>query len=134
MKYSQLIGIACAIALVACCFMPWSEIVSKHVMVTGMHTEGTNFGRPGMMHIYLSVPLILFFAIPKIWAKRTNLFIAAINLAWAVRNFILLGTCQMGDCPEKKLGLYLTLILSAIIMAMTLLPKVKLPEAKAGTR
>lgn len=95
------------------------------ILVTGFKTSGTNFGKPGMMHVVLCVVMILFFALPKTWAKRTNFFIAAINLAWAIRNFILLSGCQAGECPEKKAGLYLELFVSAAILAMSLLPKMK---------
>jgi hypothetical protein len=37
----------------------------------------------------------------------------------------LLSQCEFGECPEKKAGLYIVLILSAIILVMTLFPMVK---------
>ena len=130
MKHSQLIGIIAVLALVGICFLPWSYIPSKNIVITGFHSEGTQFGKPGYLNIILSSVCLLFFALPKIWAKRTNVFIAAINLAWAVRNYFLLSSCLLGECPEVKPGLYLLIIATIIIQAMALLPKINIPENK----
>ena len=78
------------------------------------------------MNVVLSSVCLLFFAVPKIWAKRTNVFIAALNLAWAIRNYLLLGSCLLGECPEKKAGLYLLLVAAGIIQLMALLPKINI--------
>lgn len=130
MKHSQLIGIVAALAAIGICYMPWVFIVSNNTLITGLDSGVTNFGRPGLMIIILSVTCLLFFAVPKIWAKRTNVFIAAINFAWAIRNYILLTTCQAGECPEKRAGLYLLLIATFIIQLMAFFPKIALPEEK----
>ncbi len=95
-----------------------------------MSAPGTMFGKPGLMHLVLGVPLLIFFIIPKIWAKRTNVFIAAINIAWSVRNYILLTTCFMGECPQKKWGLILSIALSSFIIVMTFFPKIRIPLNK----
>ena len=129
MKYSQFAGIVAAIALIAVCFMPWSFIASKNILITGMHATGTSFGRPGYMHIVLTVVMLVFFSIPRVWAKRTNVFIAAFNLAWSVRNYLLVTGCLMGDCPEKRPGIFLLIVLSAFILLMTFFPKINMPAA-----
>jgi hypothetical protein len=128
MKYSQLFGVIAVAALAGVCYMPWSFIADKNIMVTGMSAPGTDFGKPGLMHLALSALLAFFFLIPKIWAKRTNVFVAAINLAWSIRNYILLSTCYMGECPQKKPGLFLLVALCLFIQIMTFLPKINLPE------
>lgn len=125
MKYSQLIGILAALALIACCFFPWSYIESKQLVVTGMSAPGTNFGKPGLMNIYVSAVSILLFAIPRIWAKRTNVFFTIFNLAWSIRNFIIVSGCLMGECPEKRPALYLLLVFSALMLVMSVLPKME---------
>ena len=79
MKHSQLIGIIAVLALIGICFVPWSFIPSKNIVITGFQSAGTDFGRPGYLNIILSTVCLLFFAIPKIWAKRANVFIAAIK-------------------------------------------------------
>lgn len=130
MKYSQLIGIIAVLALLGICFMPWTIIASKNIVVTGFASEGTNFGKPGYLNAILSAICLLLFATPKIWAKRTNVFIAAINLAWAFRNYLLLSGCLLGECPEKKAGLYLVLLAAGIIQVMALLPKIKVETTR----
>ncbi|QEC69575.1 hypothetical protein FRZ67_20545 [Panacibacter ginsenosidivorans] len=128
MKHSQLIGIIAVFALIGICFMPWTFIASQNITVTGFSSEGTSFGKPGYLNVVLSVVCLIFFIVPKIWAKRTNVFIAAINLAWAFRNYLLLSVCLLGECPEKKTGLYLLLLAAGIIQVMALLPEMNIEE------
>ena len=127
MKYSQLLGVFGVIALAAVCYMPWSIIPEKILTVTGMSTAGTDFGKPGLMHLVLGALLIVFFLVPKLWAKRINVFVAAINLAWGIRNYVLLSTCYMGECPLKKPGLFIMLALCTFIQVMSLFPKIEIP-------
>ena len=129
MKHSQLIGILAVLALIGICFLPWSYIPSKEITITGFNSEGTQFGKPGYLNVILSSVCLLLFSLPKIWAKRTNVFIAAINLAWAVRNYFLLSSCLLGECPEVKPGLYLLIIATVIIQLMALLPKIKVEQS-----
>jgi hypothetical protein len=128
MKYSQLFGAVAVLALAAICFLPWSFIPDKNITVTGMSAPGTDFGKPGLMHLVLGVFLMAFFVIPRIWAKRSNVFIAAINLAWSIRNYILLSTCYMGECPQKRISLFLLLALCSFIQVMSFFPKIQVPE------
>ena len=123
MKYSQRIGIVATIALMAVCFLPWVYIASKQITVSGFIAVGTSFGKPGLLNFIMCVVMLVMFAVPAIWAKRTNVFIAALNLAFSIRNFIVLPFCIAGECPEKKPGLYLLVALAVIIQAMALLPK-----------
>jgi hypothetical protein len=123
MKYTQLIGVIAAFAVIAACYFPWTYIESKHLVISGMAAPDTNFGRPGLMNVMVSAISIFLFAVPRIWAKRTNLFTTIFNLAWSIRNFILLASCLMGECPVKKPALYLLVFFSFIMVVMALLPK-----------
>ncbi len=130
MKYSQLIGILLGLMLITVCYFPWSYIESKDIMVTGMSAPGTNFGKPGLMNIYVTVASIILFAIPKIWAKRTNLFFTMFNMGWSIRNFIILAVQFYGETPVRQWGLYVSLILSILMFIMSLLPKLEIkPKA-----
>jgi hypothetical protein len=123
MKHSQLIGIIAALAVIIVCYLPWTFIESKDLTIYGMHAPNTNFGRPGLMNFIVAGLSIIFFAIPRIWAKRTNVFVTVFNLAWSIRNFILLASCLMGECPVKQPSLYLLVAFSAVMLLMALLPK-----------
>jgi hypothetical protein len=126
MKYSQLLGLLACIAQVFICFMPWSVVAQQNILITGMNAAVETFGRPGLLHIILSLVLSTFFAIQTIWAKRINVVIAAINLAWSFRNFLLMSVCHGGECPQKKTGIYLLVSVSFFILIMSFLPPIKI--------
>jgi hypothetical protein len=130
MRWMKWIGEAAALLLIFSCFIPWVFIESKNITVTGIDATGTSFGKPGYFHLLMSILFLLFNFIPKVWARRSNLLVAALNIAWAVRNYFLISACQMGDCPAKKSGIYLILITSLLMMAAALFPDMKLPEEK----
>lgn len=123
MKYSQSIGIAASLALLAICFLPWSYIASQQITVSGFSAAGTNFGKPALFNFFMSVCMLILFAAPAVWSKRVNVFLGALNLAWAFRNYLLVSGCLMGECPEKKPALYLLVGLAILMQLMTLLPK-----------
>ena len=123
MKYAQTIGIIAALIVLICSFLPWSFVVSEQITISGFETKGTRFGRPGLFLNFFTIIAIVLFLIPTIWAKRTNIFIGAIVFTWSLRNYILVSTCLMGECPEKQPALYALVIASGIVMLMTLLPK-----------
>jgi hypothetical protein len=128
MRYSQSIGILAAFALIGTCFMPWSFIPSKQLTLDAFHTAGTSFGRPGIALVFFTSIAIILFAVKRIWAKRVNIFVVILALAWSIRNFILMSTCFGGECPEKLAGLYLQVFFAALMAIMSLLPK--LPVAQ----
>ena len=78
MKYSQTIGIIAALMLIGICFLPWSYIASLNITITGFSAAGTNYGKPGLVNAILCSLMIILFAVPAIWAKRTNFFLAAL--------------------------------------------------------
>ena len=124
MKYSQTIGIVACLIVLICSYLPWSIVVSEHITISGFDTRGTRFGRPGLFLDFFTVLSLLLFAIPAIWAKRTNIFIGAIVFTWSIRNYILVSTCLMGECPVKQPALYVFVGASVVVMIMTLLPTI----------
>jgi hypothetical protein len=128
MRYIKWIGLLAVILLVVSCFTPWVIIASKNIIVSGVHSTGTNFGKPGYVHFIFSFFFIIFHLVPKLWAKRWNLLIVALNIAWAIRNYIIISACRDGECPEKKTGLYLVLLASVFMLVSALLPEVKMTE------
>jgi len=125
MRYMKWIGLAAAVLLVASCFTPWVYIVSRDITVSGIDATGTTFGKPGYFHFLCAFFFLLFHFIPRIWAKRSNLLIAALNTAWALRNFFMIAACYGGECPERKIGLYLVLLSSLLMLASTFFPDMR---------
>jgi hypothetical protein len=119
------IGTAAAILLIIACFMTWVIIPSKNITVSGIDAAGTTFGRPGYFHFITTFFFLLFTFIPRIWAKRANLLVTALNMAWAVRNYFVITMCREGDCPEKHVAIYLIVLASLFMLVSALLPDFK---------
>ena len=130
MKYSMWVGIIAAVVLMASCFIPWSYYPDIDKTFTGFFSQANAYGKPGKAIIFFSVLSIILFIIPKIWAKRFNVLVTAITIAYCVRSFVLFTSCAGGVCPEKKIGVFLILICSAIMLASSLLPDLKLKDEK----
>ncbi len=126
MKHSNTIGTAAGMAIILLCFAPWVYIASINTTITGFELVGTNFGKPGLVQSLLSAVAILLFMISRSWAKKTNVFVGTCNFAWAIRNYLFVSACEMGECPEKKWGLYGLLFFSLVLIVMALLPKIKM--------
>ena len=118
------------ILLIVSCFLPWVIIPSKNIVVSGVESTGTNFGKPGYNHFVLSFFFIIFHFIRRLWAKRSNLLVVALNIAWAIRNYFIISMCREGDCPEKQIGLWLVLVASVLILIAALFPDIQLKEEK----
>lgn len=131
MKYSNITGIVFCLLLVGVCFLPWSYVQYIHVTLSGVNgyiNKDLDYGRQIIPHSFFALILIGLFVIPKIWAKRTNVFIAAINFAFSIKNYILFSLCREGICPEKKAGIFLLVFICLVIQIMTLFPKMDVAE------
>jgi hypothetical protein len=116
MKYTQIIGIVVVLSIVE----------SAGITIKGMDTTGTDFGRPGLLNIILCTIMLGLFATPKIWAKRTNVFVATFHVAWCIRNYILVTTCMGGECPTKQPALYALLLGGIVVFLCALFPKMNI--------
>jgi hypothetical protein len=119
------VGLVAAVVLIVACCSVWVTIPSRNITISGINTEGTNFGKPGYFHFLAISFFLLFTFIPRIWAKRANLAVTALNMAWAIRNYFIITVCRGGDCPEKKFAIYLVLISSTLMLVSALLPDMK---------
>jgi hypothetical protein len=132
MKYSQQIGIFASLLVVAVCFLPWIEVPSLHLQLNGLHgkvNDGLTFGTQWKSHAFFSIILVILFLIPKVWAKRANIFFAVLHLGWSIKNYILFSMCRSGECPEIKPALYALVILALVIQIMTFLPTLAIKQS-----
>jgi hypothetical protein len=65
-----------------------------------------------------------------VWAKRWNLLIGALTVAFAIKSFIVFSGCYKGICPVKQAGLWAMLLSAAVVMVMALMPDMKMGEKK----
>ncbi|MBY0479726.1 MAG: hypothetical protein K2Q21_00110 [Chitinophagaceae bacterium] len=131
MKYSQYIGIATAIILIVVCTLPWVYIPSLQIYLTGINGKASaelNFGSQIQSHGFFATIMIICFFVSKVWAKRTNVFLGAMNMAWAAKNFLIFSMCRGGECPEKQPALYVLVICAAIMLLMSLFPKMAVSQ------
>jgi len=84
--------------------------------------------------VILAAIVLLFMLLPKIWAKRTNLFLSALTVAYAFKSYVLFTSCYNNYCPEKKYGVFLMLISSVVMLVASAFPYMKLKPSKKGTR
>ena len=133
MRWIKWTGIAAAVLLIIACFMTWVTIslppyhgeVRSEVVVSGVDASGTNFGKPAYFHFVTTFFFLLFTLRQRVWAKRANLLVTAVNMAWAVRNYFIITMCRGGDCPEKHVAIYLIIIASTLMLISALFPDFK---------
>lgn len=130
MSWKKILSTLSVIGVVAACFLPWASINSLQVTINGIRTEGTGFGKPGYLHLSFVILFVITFLIRSVGAKRIGLIFVGLNFAWAIRNFIVIGSCEAGECPEKLSGLYMLLVFSVTLLISGLFPDITLKEEK----
>jgi hypothetical protein len=128
MRFMKLAGWLAALVLIVACFMPWAQVESIHTTLSGVETGNTGFGKPAYLHFILSALFIIFSLVPKVWSARGNLVVTAINLAWAIRNYLIISLCRGGECPIRKPGLYLIVAGSIVMLLASLFPDTRLKK------
>lgn len=127
MRLKIVLSLLAVALLIASCFLPWLRFETKGVAFRGVDemkmvvgttvTREINWGRPAYFHLFWAAVFLLFLAVKQAWAKWLLLVAAAFNIAWTVRNFILLPACGGGDCPQKAAGLYLLPFAALLLLA-----------------
>jgi len=130
LKILQKAGIIACIILLLSCFMPWAFYADIHETFTGFYSFQNQYGKPGK---FLSVMALIAFALmmlPKIWAKRTNLFVCALAVGYAIKTYILFTSCYNAYCPEKKAGIFIMLLSTIIMLISSAFPDLKINKQK----
>jgi hypothetical protein len=134
MKHSSLVGVTAALILIIACFLPWTYHPDLDKTFTGFFSEKNQYGRPGKVFLFFAIVSILLFIIPRIWAKRFNILFTVLAFAFAVKTYMLFTSCYRGICPDKKLGIFLMLISTIIMVISAVLPDMKLKEENKGSK
>ncbi|MEO6722757.1 MAG: hypothetical protein ABIN67_20485 [Ferruginibacter sp.] len=139
-KILHWIGLAACIALIVSCLMPWAYYSDASIMnkadrtFTGFFTYGNNYGKPGKLLVLISVIAFMLMVLPKIWAKRVNLFVCALGVGYAIKSFVLYTSCYNAYCPEKKFGIYLMLISTILMLIASAFPHLKLDRVSTNKK
>ena len=136
-KLLRWIGLLACILLVVSCFMPWTYYPNDPVIkneaqrtFTGLYTYENYYGRPGKFFFIIAGISFILKLIPKIWAKRTDLFVTAIGIAYAARTVTEYTGSYTGITPQIRIGLILMLISVVTIFIASLFPDLKIVEKK----
>ena len=125
MKYYKWIGWCASALLIVSCFMPWAYYADLNKNFTGFFSERNIYGKPAMFFIFFALVSVLFIHLNKVWAKRTHIFLAALNIGYLIKTYILFTSCYNAYCPEKKFGLYLLILSSGVLMIVSIFPNTK---------
>jgi hypothetical protein len=129
MRFMKLAGILAAVVVIVSAFFPWVIIESKDLVVSGVDNAGLNYGKRGYWHFIFCGAFILLSLFKSVEARRVNVFVAAINLAWSLANF-LVYKCEGGECPVKQPALYISILGSVAMMAAVLFAPDPFPKAE----
>ncbi|HPH92058.1 MAG TPA: hypothetical protein PLZ68_14655 [Ferruginibacter sp.] len=130
-KILQRVGLVACLVLVIACFMPWTYHEDLKESFTGFYSHENFYGKPGRFLTIIAVIAFALMYLPKIWAKRTNLFVCALGVGYAIKSYILFTSCYNAYCPEKKAGIYLMLVASVVMLVASAFPDLKLKDKKS---
>lgn len=130
MKFYKVWAILAALVLIASCFMPWAFYPDRNESFTGFYSYLNHYGKPGKVFVFFGVLSFIFILIDRVWAKRINLVLAALNIAFLIKTYILFTRCYLDVCPEKRYGIYLLIFSSLLLMITALLPNTKVEESE----
>ncbi len=129
-KYLHWLGIAACITLIISCFLPWVYYADLNQTFTGFYSYKNEYGKPGKFLIFFGALTLTCMLLPKVWAKRTGLFIGALALAYALKTYILFGSCYNNYCPQKLFSLYLMVGCTVVMLISSGFPNLKLTDKK----
>lgn len=126
MKYTKEIGIIACVVLIIACFLPWAFYPAINETFTGFHVKkfanGNYYGRPGMLITFFAVCSIILFYLPKLWAKRVNIFLAAFLSAYIYRTYRLFtGSIVEGEV-EARIGIWIVILVTLVILICSVFP------------
>lgn len=128
MKSYKVIGLLASIALIVSCFLPWAYYPDLQKSFNGFFSEQNVYGKPGMVFTFFAVISVILLFINKIWAKRTLIFIAALNLGYLLKTYVIYTSCYKGYCPEKQYGIYFLIISSIVLLLISFFPDLKVND------
>jgi hypothetical protein len=128
-KFLQYIAILSCIALIVTCFIPWVHYNSIDTTFNGYNVKpfptGVNYGRAGKIITILVSISFLLTLIPYVAAKRTNMFVSALLVAYAIRTYVLFTGSLFEGEVVKLAGIYLIVALSFVILFCSIFPSLK---------
>jgi hypothetical protein len=127
---------ACCILLIVACFMPWAYYNDPTITTeaqrtfSGFYSYQNYYGKPGKFLVFFGSLSLLLKIIPKIWAKRIDLFLCAIAMAYGLKCFFEYRGVYGGVVPVVYPWLYIMNLSLLVMMAAAIFPDLKIIEKK----
>jgi hypothetical protein len=121
-RYSKWISLFAFVLLLVACFLPWTYHADVNQDFTGFYSAKNIYGKPAKLLLIFAGITTLCAFVPVLWMKRTALLVGGLNVAYGIKNFLLFGSCYLGYCPEKKIGLFLMLLSTVLVFLMSFFP------------
>ncbi len=126
-KYYHYTGLLCCLLLIAACFMPWTHYNSINETFNGFNVKrfstGNYYGKAGRIITIFTILIFVLMLVPKLWAKRVNLFLSALLFAYCIRTYIIFTNSLFEGEVEKKAGIYLIILFSFLVLLTSVFPK-----------
>jgi hypothetical protein len=132
-RYSKWISLFAFVLLLVACFLPWTYHADVNQDFTGFYSAKNMYGKPAKLLLVFAGITTLCAFVPVLWMKRTALLVGGLNVAYGIKNFLLFGSCYLGYCPEKKIGLFIMLIATILIFLMSFFPDGKVKVKSEAT-
>jgi hypothetical protein len=126
MKNYKIIGLLTSALLLGSCFLPWTYYADLNKNFTGFFSEQNIYGKPGLFFAFIAIMSVFLILLDKVLAKRTHVFLCALNIGYLIKTYILFTSCYNAYCPEKKIGIYLLIASCILLLIVSLFPDVKL--------
>lgn len=127
-KYSKWLTLIAAILLILSCFMDWAYYPDLQKSFTGWFSEKNVYGKPGKWLTVMAVIAVIAQFVPSLFLKRMNLFLMALNTAYAFFSFVKYARSYGITSPSAQAGIYLMLISAVILLVTAVLPSGELKE------
>lgn len=127
-KILHWLGITACLTLIVSCFLPWTFHADINQYFTGFYSIQNYYGKPGKFLVLAAVLIMIFMIVPRVWAKRINLFLSALVFAYAISKFNSFASCYNNYCPQKMYGLYLMLAATTIMLIAAGFPNMKIGD------
>ena len=135
MKYKKVLhytAIISCIALIATCFIPWVHYNNINVTFNGYNVKkfatGVYYGRAGIIITIFAAISLLFTLMPSIVAKRVNMFLCALLVAYTLRTYVIFTGSLFDGEVTKLAGIYLIVFLSFVMVICSVFPYLKKEE------
>ncbi len=135
-KNLHYLAIFATIAIIATCFIPWVHYNSIDVTFNGYNVKkfatGVYYGRAGIIITVLAVVSLLFILMQSAVAKRANMFLCALLVAYTLRTYVIFTGSLFDGEVTKLAGIYLIVILSFVMVICSIFPYLKKEEKLFG--